>query len=59
MDSGHIIIALNGTPIDLKILYIQQNIPTFKDMKKSQVTHLIILYINKYYDIYVNTSQII
>lgn len=36
---------------------MQQNIPTFED-KKSQVTHLIILYINKYY-IYVNTSQII
>lgn len=37
---------------------MQQNIPTFGD-KKSQVTHLIILYINKHYDIYVNTSQII
>lgn len=37
---------------------MQLNIPTFKDIKKSQVTHLIILYINKY-DIYVNTSQII
>lgn len=42
-----------------KNLHIQQNIPTFQGIKKSQVTHLIILYINKYYDIYVNTSQII
>lgn len=39
---------------------MQPNIPTFKDIfKKSQVTHLVILYIDKYYDIYVNTSRII
>lgn len=30
---------------------MQQNIPTFGDIKKSQVTHLVILYINKHYDI--------
>lgn len=39
---------------------MQQNIPTFEDIKKkSQVTHLVILYIDKYPDIYVNTSRII
>lgn len=36
----------------------KKNIPTFSTIKKSQMTRVIILYINKYYNIYANTSQI-
>lgn len=38
---------------------MQQTFLHLKTLKKSQVTHLVILYIDKYPDIYVNTSRII